>query len=48
VGIRKGRKWRRRTLRGERHSRVAYGQEFWKAQQEREIGKGRSDKPSKC
>jgi len=48
VGVRKGRKWRRRTPREERHSRVAYGQEFWKAQQKREVGKGRSDEPSKC
>jgi len=48
MGVRKGRKQRQHTSRGERHSRVVHGQESWKVQQKRGVGKGRSDKPSKC
>jgi len=48
VDVRKKRKQRWCTPEGERHSRVAYGQESQKAQQKREVNKGRSDELSKC
>jgi len=48
VGVRKGRKQRRHTAREERYSRAAHRQESQKAQQKREVGKWRSDEPSKC
>jgi len=44
VDVRKGRKQKWRTLRGEKHSRVAHRQESQKAQQKRRVDKGRSDK----
>jgi len=48
MGIRKERKQRQRTPREERYSRTAHRQKSRKVQQKRGIGKGRSDKPSKC
>jgi len=48
MGVKKRRKWRQRTPKGERRSRAVHGQESQKAQQRRREDKGRSDKPSKC
>jgi len=48
MNVRKGGRQKRRALEREKHSRTAHGQEPWKAQQKRKIGRGRSDKPSKC
>jgi len=48
MNVRKGGRQKRCALEREKHSRTAHGQEPWKAQQKRKIGRGRSDKPSKC
>jgi len=48
MDVRKEKKGRQHTSRGERHSRVVQGQESQKVQQKRGVDKGRSDEPSKC
>jgi len=48
MDIRKERRQRQHAPKRERYSRAVYRQESWKAQQKRRVGKGRSDKPSKC
>jgi len=48
VDVRKGGRQKWHALEREKCSRMAHGQEPWKAQQKRKMGRGRSDKPSKC
>ena len=48
MDVRKGRRQRQRAPKRERYNRAAHGQEPWKVQQKRRVGKGRSNKPSKC
>jgi len=47
MDVRKGRKQKQCTPRGERCSRVVHRQESWKVQQKKKVDKERLDKPSK-